>query len=217
MNDAASPKGRLLIVDDEEIVRASLSGWFEEDGYEVAACSSAREALRAMQEGRFDACLTDIKMPGMDGIELQRKLAEIAPDTAVIVMTAYASVDTAVAALKAGAFDYITKPFDPEDLARLVAKAVDFKKLARENRRLKEQIDENAPLERIVGVEREHRQRRTAGVVQCTAHVHAPACGLRADSGELVALPHRKLVRQRGGPIQAGVRREGDDHGHKVA
>ena len=66
-------------------------------------------------------------------------------------MTAYASVDTAVAALKAGAFDYITKPFDPEDLARLVAKAVDFKKLARENRRLKEQIDENAPLERIVG------------------------------------------------------------------
>jgi len=151
MNDAASPKGRLLIVDDEEIVRASLSGWFEEEGYEVAACSSAREALRAMQEGRFDACLTDIKMPGMDGIELQRKLAEIAPDTAVIVMTAYASVDTAVAALKAGAFDYITKPFDPEDLARLVAKAVDFKKLARENRRLKEQIDENAPLERIVG------------------------------------------------------------------
>ncbi len=151
MNDAATPKPRLLIVDDEEIVRESLGGWFSEEGYEVTTSSSAREALRLIQEQRWDACLTDIKMPGMDGIELQQRLHEIDPDMAVIIMTAYASVDTAVAALKAGAFDYITKPFDPEDLARLVGKAVDFKRLERENRRMKERIDEESPESGIIG------------------------------------------------------------------
>ncbi len=142
---------RLLIVDDEEVVRESLGGWFREEGYEVTTTASAKDALRMIQELRWDACLTDIKMPGMDGLELQKRLHEIDADMAVIVMTAYASVDTAVAALKAGAFDYITKPFDPEDLARLVAKAVDFKRLERENRALKERIDEESPLDHMVG------------------------------------------------------------------
>jgi DNA-binding NtrC family response regulator len=151
MSETSPPKARLLIVDDEEVVRESLGGWFREEGYDVTTAESAKDALKAIQQQRWDACLTDIKMPGMDGIELQKRFHEIDPEMAVIVMTAYASVDTAVAALKAGAFDYITKPFDPEDLARLVSKAVDFKRLERENRRLKERIDESSPLDLIVG------------------------------------------------------------------
>lgn len=153
MNEETKKKPRLLIVDDEEVVRASLGGWFEDEGYDVATSASAKASLLLIQERQFDVCLTDIKMPGMDGLELQRQFTAIAPDMAVIIMTAYASVDTAVAALKAGAFDYITKPFDPEDLARLVEKAVSFKELARENRRLKERIDGEDPLGRIIGAD----------------------------------------------------------------
>ena len=101
MND----KGRLLIVDDEPIVRDSLGKWFAEEGYEVGAAESASEALTKLAEGRWDLALVDIKMPGTDGIELQRRLREVDPQLIVIIMTGYASVETAVTALKNGAYD----------------------------------------------------------------------------------------------------------------
>ncbi|MCU0225344.1 MAG: sigma-54 dependent transcriptional regulator [Acidobacteria bacterium] len=151
MAERAADRPSLLIVDDEEIVRESLGGWFQDEGYEVGSCASAREGLIRIQERAWDVCLVDIKMPGMDGLELQRRFVEIAPDMPVIVMTAYASVETAVSALKSGAFDYIVKPFDPEDLARLVAKALEVRRLKHENRVLRERIEDEAPIERIVG------------------------------------------------------------------
>jgi DNA-binding NtrC family response regulator len=151
MAERTPDRPSLLIVDDEEIVRESLGGWFQDEGYEVGTCASAREGLTRIQERAWDVCLVDIKMPGMDGLELQRRFVEIAPDLPVIVMTAYASVETAVSALKSGAFDYIVKPFDPEDLARLVAKALEVRRLKHENRVLRERIEDDAPIERIVG------------------------------------------------------------------
>jgi DNA-binding NtrC family response regulator len=151
MAERTPDRPSLLIVDDEEIVRESLGGWFQDEGYEVGTCASAREGLIRIQERPWDVCLVDIKMPGMDGLELQRRFVEIAPDLPVIVMTAYASVETAVSALKSGAFDYIVKPFDPEDLARLVAKALEVRRLKHENRVLRERIEDEAPIERIVG------------------------------------------------------------------
>ncbi len=151
MAERTPDRPSLLIVDDEEIVRESLGGWFQDEGYEVGTCASAREGLIRIQERAWDVCLVDIKMPGMDGLELQRRFVEIAPDMPVIVMTAYASVETAVSALKSGAFDYIVKPFDPEDLARLVAKALEVRRLKHENRVLRERIEDEAPIERIVG------------------------------------------------------------------
>ncbi|MCU0230063.1 MAG: sigma-54 dependent transcriptional regulator [Acidobacteria bacterium] len=151
MADRSPDRPSLLIVDDEEIVRESLGGWFQDEGYEVGTCGSAREGLIRIQERPWDVCLVDIKMPGMDGLELQRRLVEISPDMPVIVMTAYASVETAVSALKSGAFDYIVKPFDPEDLARLVAKALEVRRLKHENRVLRERIEDEAPIEKIVG------------------------------------------------------------------
>ena len=151
MADRSPDRPSLLIVDDEEIVRESLGGWFQDEGYEVGTCASAREGLIRIQERAWDVCLVDIKMPGMDGLELQRRFIEIAPDMPVIVMTAYASVETAVSALKSGAFDYIVKPFDPEDLARLVGKALEVRRLKHENRVLRERIEDEAPIEKIVG------------------------------------------------------------------
>src|SRR5664279_2727398 len=104
----------ILIVDDEESVRDSLYNWFIEDGFRVACAENAKKALTILESDQFDIILADIKMPGMDGLEMLRRIKSIKPDSIVIVMTAFATVDTAVKALKDGAYDYVTKPFDPD-------------------------------------------------------------------------------------------------------
>jgi len=131
---------KILIVDDEEIVRESLSGWFEEDGYIVETAKDAIEALNKLNKTRWDIYFLDIKMPGMDGMELHRRIREIDKDAVVIMITAYAAVDTAVQALKEGAFDYVTKPFDPDNLEHLVRNAAKQRKLTIENIELKDSL-----------------------------------------------------------------------------
>jgi DNA-binding response OmpR family regulator len=106
-------------------VRDSLLNWFRKDGYQVRAVGNATEALRALQDERVDVALLDIKMPGMDGMELQEHIHRIDPQIAVIMITAFASVETAVRALKQGAFDYVTKPIDPDELSHLVRRALE--------------------------------------------------------------------------------------------
>ena len=134
-------KGRILIVDDEPSVRDSLSRWFRDDGYEVGMAEGANDALTRLAERRWDLALLDIRMRGTDGIELQRRMKEIDPDLIVIIMTGYASVDTAVTALKQGAYDYITKPLDPDDVAHLVQNALSHRRSNEENVRMKEVIE----------------------------------------------------------------------------
>ena len=146
-----SAQGKLLIVDDELSVRDSLAKWFHEEGYEVGSAESANEALTRMAEGRWDAALVDIKMRGTDGIELQRRMHEIDPELVVIMMTGYASVETAVTALKNGAYDYVTKPLDPDEIAHLVKKALAHKRTEKENVLLRETVAEVARPEEIVG------------------------------------------------------------------
>src|ERR1039457_5167897 len=142
-------KASLLIVDDENVVRDSLGKWLEEEGYSVDTVSSGREALLKLPRQRWDLALLDIKMPGMDGIELQHKMRDVDPDIIVIIMTGYAAVDTAVQALKDGAYDYIMKPFDPDDLAHLVAKALDHRRVREENLRLRENLEEVQAVEMV--------------------------------------------------------------------
>ena len=146
-----SAQGKLLIVDDELSVRDSLGKWFHEEGYEVATAESANEALTRLAEQRWDVALVDIKMRGTDGIELQRRMHEIDPELTVIMMTGYASVETAVAALKNGAYDYVTKPLDPDDIAHLVKNALAHKRTEKENVLLRETVAEVAKPEEMVG------------------------------------------------------------------
>ena len=146
-----SEQAKLLIVDDELSVRDSLGKWFHEEGYEVGTAESASEALTRLAERRWDAALVDIKMRGTDGIELQRKMHEVNPDLIVIMMTGYASVETAVTALKNGAYDYVTKPLDPDDIAHLVKNALAHKRTEQENLLLRETVAEVARPEEMVG------------------------------------------------------------------
>ena len=130
----------ILIVDDEESVRESLFSWFSEDGYSVESAENAKIALLKIESGDFDIILADIKMPGMDGLEMLRRIKSLKNDSIVIVMTAFATVDTAVQALKDGAFDYITKPFDPDDLSHLIRNATKQISLQQENEKLKDKV-----------------------------------------------------------------------------
>jgi len=141
----------LLVVDDEQVVRDSLSKWFREDGFLVGTAASAAEALSQLQGRKWDILLLDIKMPGMDGMELQQRIKEIDSNATIIFITAHATVDTAVKALKEGAFDYVTKPVDPDYLSHLVTNALKQRNLANENLKLKEQITEFSKADDIVG------------------------------------------------------------------
>jgi DNA-binding NtrC family response regulator len=141
----------LLIVDDEESVRDSLYNWFIEDGFQVQCAENAKQALSMLEAGNFDIILADIKMPGMDGLEMHRRIKLLNPESIVIIMTAFASVDTAVQALKDGAFDYITKPFDPDDLSHLIRNAARQIEMKTENQTLKDRIISLENIEDIIG------------------------------------------------------------------
>ena len=141
----------LLIVDDEASVRESLENWFLEDGYQVKCAENAKTALQLLEEETFDIILTDIKMPGMDGLEMLKRIKSLKSDAIVIVMTAFATVDTAVQALKDGAFDYVTKPFDPDDLSHLIRNASRQVNLKAENTRLKAEVIRLEHVEDIIG------------------------------------------------------------------
>jgi len=141
----------ILIVDDEDSVRDSLFNWFLEDGYRVECAENAKIALQKIESDYFDIILADIKMPGMDGMELLRRIKSLKCESIVIIMTAFATVDTAVQALKDGAYDYITKPFDPDDLSHLIRNASKQILLTKENEILKERVVKLENVEDIVG------------------------------------------------------------------
>jgi DNA-binding NtrC family response regulator len=141
----------ILIVDDELIVRDSLMKWFREDGYRSDSAENAAVALKKLQAAPWNLMLVDIKMPGMDGIELLQRVRETNKDVAIIIVTAFASVETAVKALKHGAFDYITKPIDPDYLDHIVEKALNEQRLQHENQKLRDQVSELSHGGEIIG------------------------------------------------------------------
>ena len=141
----------ILIVDDEDSVRDSLFNWFIEDGYRVECAENAKKALSMLQSDSFDIILADIKMPGMDGLEMLKRIKSLKSDAIVIIMTAFATVDTAVQALKDGAFDYVTKPFDPDDLSHLIRNASKQITLIEENEILKDKVISLENVEDMIG------------------------------------------------------------------
>lgn len=194
---------RILIVDDESSVRDSLQIWFRKDGYEVQVAASAPEAIAAFGHESFDLALLDVRLPGMDGLELHERMRELAPETTVIMITAFASVDTAVRALKQGAFDYVTKPINPEELSHLVARAIDQRRLQAENRQLRGTIDAMVGSQEIVGDSPPMRK-----VMELIGHVAATDATvlIRGESGtgkELVARAVHAASRRRYAPLVA--------------
>ncbi len=131
---------KILLIEDEKITRITLTDTLSEEGYTVTACATGSEGLAAFQAERFDVLLTDLRLPAMSGIDILRRAKEKDPDCPVIVMTAYASVDTAIQALKLGAYDYLTKPFSPDELLALLNKIKQFKAVLTENVLLKKRI-----------------------------------------------------------------------------
>lgn len=138
----SEPSVNILVVDDELSVRDSLEHWFRRDGYHTASAKDGAEALKRFQEDRWDVVLIDMKMPGMDGLELQRRIHAVDPEIVSIIFTAYGSVENAVAALKEGAFDYVNKPINPDELAHVVQMAVEQRRLRSENTALKARLEE---------------------------------------------------------------------------
>lgn len=142
---------KILIVDDELIMRESLAGWLERDGHHLKTAGSGEEALALMEESHFDILLLDIKMTGMSGIEVLRTVREKEPDMAVVMITAYGSVNSAVEAMKFGATDYLMKPFDPDELGLLIEKIEKHQQQARENQYLRQEYQERTRFESMVG------------------------------------------------------------------
>jgi DNA-binding NtrC family response regulator len=141
---------KILIVDDELIMRESLAGWLERDGHEVKKAASGEDALEMLKTVKFDILLVDMKMEGMSGLEVLKRVKESDPEVAVVIITAYGSISTAIDAMKVGAYDYLLKPFDPSELGMLIEKILHFQAQARENLFLKEQYKDRTRYENMI-------------------------------------------------------------------
>ncbi len=131
----------VLVVDDEEIMCESLAAWLREDGYQVDTASNGKQAVERAKEKDYAIYFIDLKMPGgMDGIETMMAVRKLHPDASVIIITAYATVDTAIAAMKEGAQEYIVKPCNPEEISLLVSRIIKVKNLQRENTILRKKL-----------------------------------------------------------------------------
>ncbi len=144
-------KPNVLVVEDEELMRSILRQLLENVGYRVLTADSAENALEIFSGEDVAVTLTDIKMAGMDGLELLDHIKTIDAEAIVIIMTAYSSVDSAIAALRKGAYDYVTKPFVNEDLLQTVGNAIRTKELFKENRNLRRELDKHYSFSEIIG------------------------------------------------------------------
>jgi len=135
----AAPQ-RVLIIDDEPLMRMSISDALKDDGYEVHEAGLGKEGITLFRDNSFDVVITDLRLPDLDGIEVLKACRRYSPDAMVILITAHGSVDTAVEAMKFGAYDYVTKPFSMDELLLMVKRMMKMRSLERENEQLKEQV-----------------------------------------------------------------------------
>ena len=144
-------EGNILVVDDEKGQRDILKAILVKQGYEISTSSNGMEALRLFKETPFDVVLTDLKMPGLDGIELLRNILKEKSPVSVVLMTAHGTINSAVEAMKLGAFDYLVKPFEMDELLVVVKKALEKTNLLKENTLLRQQLEERFSIGGIVG------------------------------------------------------------------
>lgn len=149
---------KILVVEDEDILRISIGDDLKEEGFEVSLSKSPLLALDLLEKEEFEVALVDYKMPGMNGIELLKKIKERQPDCAVIIMTAFGTIQTAVEAMRLGAYDYITKPFSNEELILTIKRIVEVQSLKKENIELKEQLKERYNFHKLIGKSKSMQQ-----------------------------------------------------------
>ena len=142
---------RILVVDDETSMRQLLEITLRKEGHRVTTARSGRKALQAFEKASYDLVISDIKMPDMSGVEVLRHVKGVAPDTPVIMITAYSSAETAVDALRLGAYDYIAKPFKVDELKITIKNALEKKQLREEVVSLKRALQENHGLDAMLG------------------------------------------------------------------
>lgn len=196
-------KAKILVIDDDASLRRVLEYNLQEEGYDVFAAASGEAGLELFAAEGAALVITDVKMPGIDGLQVLKEIKARAPETLVLVITAFGAVDMAVEAMKLGAYDYITKPFNRDELRLTVRKALQFTGLAAENRRLKDELAERRDYRTIVGTSREMEQ--VFAVVGKVAATEA-AVLITGESGtgkELVARAIHAQSARRAGPFVA--------------
>lgn len=192
---------RVLVVDDEENIRLVLRTLLVKHGYEVTAASSAEEALEKVADEPPDFVIADVRMPGMSGIELVAKLREAGTEAVAIVMSAYGSVELALEAMKAGAYDYVSKPFKKDEVLLALRKAEERESLRKENARLRKQVREQQSLGRMLG--KSERMQRVFRTVEKVAAYDTTVL-IQGESGtgkELVAQALHELGPRKTGPF----------------
>lgn len=194
---------KILIIDDDTSLRRVLEYNLQEAGYLALTAADGEAGLALFDEQQPDLVITDLKMPGMSGFQVLAAVKERAPQTPVIVITAFGAVETAVEAMKLGAYDYITKPFNRDELRLVLKKALDMRGLSEENRRLKEELTERVDFRNIIGISREMEQ--VFHIVRKVADTEATVL-ITGESGtgkELVARAIHSLSSRRAGPFVA--------------
>ncbi len=174
-------KVNVLIVEDEKLIRWSLQQKFQGRGYKVTDVEDGEAGLAALDQGIFDLVMLDYKLPDMTGLEVLKKLRENDRDVVVIMMTAFSSIESAVDAIKLGAYDYITKPFDMDQLLRTVEKALETTQLRREVRELRRHLDHEYGIDRIIG--KSQCMQELFEVIERVAESSASTVFLRGGSG----------------------------------
>jgi two-component system response regulator PilR (NtrC family) len=183
----AESKGIIHVIDDEPIIHEVLSQLLTSEGYEVALSSSGEEALEKYSSQEFDITLLDLLMPGLDGIEVLREIRRIAPQAIIVIITAYASVESAIAAMKMGAYDYIQKPFKHAELLITIERALEHRNLRDENIRLKGELDRKFGFDNLIG--RSRPMQKIFDLIRATAPTRSTIL-IQGESGtgkELVA------------------------------
>ena len=194
---------RVLVVDDEAMVCLALTNWLEEENYFARAVEDGPQAVKAVQEENWDIVLLDLRMPGMDGMEVLKQVKEIAPQTVVIMMTAYASIPGAVQAMKEGAYDYIVKPLDVDQLTLMLKRIVEHQQLITENILLRKRLTEQYEFEDIIG--RSEAMQEVFSMIKAVTDTNATVLitGETGTGKELVARAIHSNSSQRYGPFVA--------------
>jgi len=180
-------KGAVHVIDDEPIIHEVLSQLLSTEGYEVELSSSGEEALEKLSSESYDVTLLDLLMPGLDGIEVLKGIKRIDPQAVIIIITAYASVESAISAMKMGAYDYIQKPFKHEELLLIIERALEHKSLQNENIRLRGELNRKFGFENIIG--RSQPMQKIFELIRATAPTRSTIL-IQGESGtgkELVA------------------------------